>query len=253
MLARFTDRAQRVMALAQENAKTLNHDYLGTEHLLLGLIGEGGGVAARALASFGISVQAARQQVEAISGQGQHASAGPFRMTRQASEVLKLSSRQALELGHNYVGPEHILLGLIDGGDDVAAQVLNGLGAAPETIRREVLEVLLSDLLDRINTNSLEWRFSAVALVQRAATGPDMPDLDREIAQVRHDLESAIEAQNFDNAVELRARYMQLLDDKASRLHESARPTDLPSLSAQVELLRNLLRQQSPHWQDDMP
>jgi ATP-dependent Clp protease ATP-binding subunit ClpC len=136
MLERFTDRSRRVMDLAQEHASTLNHDYIGTEHLLLGLIGERRGVAARALASLGITIQAARQQVEAIIGQGQQAPAGPFTFTPQASQVLKLSSRQARELGHNYVGTEHILLGLIREGGGVALQVLNDLGVDPETVRQ---------------------------------------------------------------------------------------------------------------------
>jgi ATP-dependent Clp protease ATP-binding subunit ClpA len=239
------------MGLAQEHASMLNHDYIGTEHLLLGLIGERRGVAARALASLGITVQAARQQVEAIIGQGQQAPAGHFTFTPQAGKVLELSSRQGRELGHNYVGTEHILLGLIREGDGVALQVLNDLGVDPETVRQEVIDLLLSDLLDRINVNSLEWRFSA--LEQRVGTGPDMRDLDREIAQVRRDKESAIEAQDFENAVALRDRETRLLDDQASRQQEWATPNDLPPLNAQVERLRALLRQPSIDAQDDVP
>lgn len=106
----------------------LSHDYIGTEHLLLGLTGRCTGVPARALASLGITVEAARQQVEAISGQGQQAPPGHFQFTPQASKVLESSSRQARELGHNYVGTEHLLLGLIGEGDNAAVQVLNGLG-----------------------------------------------------------------------------------------------------------------------------
>jgi hypothetical protein len=228
------------MDLAQEHARMLRHDYIGTEHLLLGLTGQRTGVAARALASLGITAEAARQQVEAISGQGQQAPPGHFQFTPQASKVLESSSRQARELGHNYVGTEHLLLGLIGEGDNAAVQVLNGLGVDPETVRREAIELLLSELLDRININSLEWRFSAPG--QRVGTGPDMHDLDRELAQVRRDKEAAIAAQNLENAVALGDREMQLLDTQASRWQEWAAPKGVLPLRAQVERLRDLLR-----------
>jgi ATP-dependent Clp protease ATP-binding subunit ClpC len=146
------------MDLAVEHARMLNHDYIGTEHLLLGLIGEGSGAAARVLASLGITVQVARQQVESISGRGQQAPPGHFRFTPQASKVLGSSSRWSRELGHNYVGTEHILLGLIGEADGAAVQVLNGLGVDPETVRQELIGLLLSELLHRINVNSLQCR-----------------------------------------------------------------------------------------------
>jgi ATP-dependent Clp protease ATP-binding subunit ClpA len=243
MLERYTDRARRVIDLAQEHATMLNHDYIGTEHLLLGLVGERAGIAARALASLGITAQAARQQVEAITGQGRRAPTGHFAFTPQAAEVLKLSQRQARELGHNYVDTEHLLLGLAGEDDGVAVQVLHGLGSDPAAVRREVIELMLSELLHRININSLERRFPASG--QRAGTGPDLSDLDRGLAQVRRDKESAIEAQDFDNAVALRAREMQLLDEQASRHQQSE--------AAQVERLRDLLRQNGTGPPGDVP
>src|ERR1700683_4270013 len=142
MFERFTDRARRVAVLAQEEARMLNHDYIGTEHILLGLIREGGGVAAKALESLGISLEAVRQQVGEIIGQGQQASSGHIPFTPRAKKVLELSLREALQLGHNYIGTEHILLGLIREGDGVAAQVLVKLGADPSRIRQQVIQLL---------------------------------------------------------------------------------------------------------------
>ena len=129
MFERFTDRARRVMVLAQEEARMLNHNHIGTEHLLLGLIHEGEGVAAQALESLGVSLPAVRQQVEEIIGRGQQALAGRIPFTPRAKKVLELSRREALAMGHNYVGTEHILLGLLREGDGVAAQVLVRMGA----------------------------------------------------------------------------------------------------------------------------
>ena len=142
MFERFTDRARQVMVLAQEEARMLNHDYIGTEHILLGLIREGNGVAAKALESLGISLEAVRQQVEEIIGRGQHVSSNQIPFAAPAKEVLELSLREALQLGHNYIGTEHILLGLIREGDGVAAQVLVKLGADHDRIRRQVIQLL---------------------------------------------------------------------------------------------------------------
>jgi ATP-dependent Clp protease ATP-binding subunit ClpC len=142
MFERFTDRARRVVVLAQEEARMLNHNYIGTEHILLGLIHEGEGVAAKALESLGISLEAVRQQVEEIIGQGQQAPSGHIPFTPRAKKVLELSLREALQLSHNYIGTEHILLGLIHEGEGVAAQVLVRLGADLNRVRREILLVL---------------------------------------------------------------------------------------------------------------
>ena len=142
MFERFTDRARRVVVLAQEEARRLNHNYIGTEHILLGLIREGDGVAAKALESLGISLDAVRQQVEEIIGQGQQAPSGHIPFTPRAKKVLELSLREAPQLGHNYIGTEHILLGLIREGDGVAAQVLVKLGADLNRVRQQVIQLL---------------------------------------------------------------------------------------------------------------
>src|SRR5450756_1439978 len=142
MFERFTDRARRVVVLAQEEARMLNHNYIGTEHILLGLIHEGEGVAAKALESLDISLDAVRQQVQEIIGEGQQAPSGHIPFTPRAKKVLELSLREALQLGHNYIGTEHILLGLIREGEGVAAQVLNKLGADLNRVRQQVIQLL---------------------------------------------------------------------------------------------------------------
>ncbi|MEY4888173.1 MAG: hypothetical protein RL237_236 [Actinomycetota bacterium] len=142
MFERFTDRARRVVVLAQEEARMLNHNYIGTEHILLGLIHEGEGVAAKGLESLGISLEAVRSQVEEIIGQGQQAPSGHIPFTPRAKKVLELSLREALQLGHNYIGTEHILLGLIREGEGVAAQVLVKLGADLSRVRQQVIQLL---------------------------------------------------------------------------------------------------------------
>ena len=142
MFERFTDRARRVVVLAQEEARLLNHAYIGTEHILLGLIHEGEGVAAKALESMSISLEAVRNQVEEIIGQGGSSPSGHIPFTPRAKKVLELSLREALQLGHNYIGTEHILLGLIREGEGVAAQVLVKLGADLSRVRQQVIQLL---------------------------------------------------------------------------------------------------------------
>ncbi|HEY4576618.1 MAG TPA: ATP-dependent Clp protease ATP-binding subunit [Yaniella sp.] len=142
MFERFTDRARRVVVLAQEEARMLNHSYIGTEHILLGLIHEGDGVAAKALQSLDVSLGAVREQVREIIGQGQQAPSGHIPFTPRAKKVLELSLREALQLGHNYIGTEHILLGLIREGEGVAAQVLVQLGADLNRVRQTVIQLL---------------------------------------------------------------------------------------------------------------
>ncbi len=142
MFERFTDRARRVVVLAQEEARLLNHSYIGTEHILLGLIHEGEGVAAKALESLSISLEAVRSQVQDIIGQGGSSPSGHIPFTPRAKKVLELSLREALQLGHNYIGTEHILLGLIREGEGVAAQVLVKLGADLSRVRQQVIQLL---------------------------------------------------------------------------------------------------------------
>ncbi len=142
MFERFTDRARQVVVLAQEEARILNHNYIGTEHILLGLLHEGEGVAARALESLGLRLETVRQQVEEIIGQGQQAPSGHIPFTPRAKKVLELSLREALQLGHDYIGTEHILLGLLSEGEGVAAQVLVRLGADLKRVRQQVIQLL---------------------------------------------------------------------------------------------------------------
>jgi len=143
MFERFTDRARRVVVQAQDEARTLNHDFLGTEHLLLGLVGEGKGAAVAALESLGISLEAVRQRVEDIVPPGQvEVWTGHIPFTPRAKKVLELSLSEAKLLGHRYIGTEHILLGLLREGEGVAAQVLTALGADLEGTRERVVQVL---------------------------------------------------------------------------------------------------------------
>jgi ATP-dependent Clp protease ATP-binding subunit ClpC len=142
MFERFDQRARRVVARAREEAKILNHNYIGTEHILLGLTHEGEGVAARALESLGTSLAAVRQQVEEIIGQGQQAPSGHMPFTKGAKLALELSLRESLQFNHGSIGGEHILLGLIREGDGVAAQVLVKLGADLNQMRQQVVQLL---------------------------------------------------------------------------------------------------------------
>jgi ATP-dependent Clp protease ATP-binding subunit ClpA len=284
MFGRFTDEARRVLALAQEEARTLNHNRIGTEHLLLGLVQEREGTAAEALESLGISLDAVRQQVEKITGQVWDAPAASHNQyTLRAKKALDLSLREALQLGHHHIGTEHILLGLLRESEGPAAQVLVELGADLAQVREQVLRLLddpqgeqepqaaqaaprpgqantgprtnsaesrmLAEILNRIE--AMDSRLSAVE--QQMGTGPDVGDLDQQIVQARRDKEAAAGAEDFENAAALRDRERQLLADKASRQKDwaSAHP-DLPSLaeglhmlSDEVGRLRGLLTQQN--------
>jgi ATP-dependent Clp protease ATP-binding subunit ClpC len=270
MFERFTDRARRVVVLAQEEARMLNHNYIGTEHILLGLIHEGEGVAAKALESLGISLDAVRQQVEEIIGQGQQAPSGHIPFTPRAKKVLELSLREALQLGHNYIGTEHILLGLIREGDGVAAQVLVKLGADLNRVRQQVIQLLHgyqdqdvgspdSPLGERARAglpgDALAW-FDALdrrltALERWVSMQPDLEDLDQEIAQVRREKEAAAARQDSQVATALRDKEKQLLADRADREKEWAGSaagrrtvaSELDRLNTEVERLRATLRE----------
>jgi ATP-dependent Clp protease ATP-binding subunit ClpC len=141
MFERFTERARRVIVLAQEEARMLNHNSIGTEHILLGLLHEGDGIAARSLEALDISLDAVRVQVEEITGKGTHAPSGHIPFTPRAKRVLELSLREALQLGHEYISTEHILLGLLREGEGVAAQVLVRLGADLNRVRQQVIQL----------------------------------------------------------------------------------------------------------------
>jgi ATP-dependent Clp protease ATP-binding subunit ClpA len=281
MFERFTERARRVVVLAQEEARRLNHNHIGTEHILLGLIHEGDGVAAASLESLGISLEAIREQIEGIIGQGRTAPAGSIPYTPRARKVLELSLREALQLGHHHIGTEHILLGLIREGRGAAAQVLVRLGADLARVREQVIQMLedargeepetrhaatgadpaarkqrglLSEVLSRVE--SIDSRLAAVE--QRVGGGPDTGDLDQEIAQARSDKKSAADAEDYEIATALRDRERQLLAEKASRQEQWAAAhldrltlaEGLHRLSEEVKRLRGLLRQQGIEPQD---
>jgi ATP-dependent Clp protease ATP-binding subunit ClpC len=277
MFGRFTDEARRVLTLAQQEARTLNHNRIGTEHILLGLVQEREGVAAEALESLGISLDAIRQQVEKITGEARDAPAASHNQyTWRAKKALDLSLREALQLGHHHVGTEHILLGLLREREGPAAQVLVELGADLSQVRQQVLDLLadppgeegptapgpgqadagpstesrmLAEILSRIE--AMDSRLSAVE--EQMGAGPDVGDLDRQIAEARRDKESAAGAEDFEHAAMLRDRERQLLADKASRQKDwAAAHPDLPSLaeglhmlSDEVGRLRGLLTQQN--------
>jgi ATP-dependent Clp protease ATP-binding subunit ClpA len=142
MFERYTDRARRVVVLAQEEARLLDHHYIGTEHILLGLVGEGEGIAARVLESFKITSESAVQAVLDLVGKGSQSPVGHIPFTPRAKKSLELSLREALLLGHNYIGTEHVLLGLIREGEGMGAQVLAKLGAEHSLVRTRVIEAI---------------------------------------------------------------------------------------------------------------
>jgi Clp amino terminal domain, pathogenicity island component/UvrB/uvrC motif len=273
MFERFTDRARRVVVLAQQEARMLNHDWIGTEHLLLGLIHEGEGVAAKALESLGISLDEVRQQVVEILGRGQDQQVPsqhiPF--TPRSKKVLELSLRESLQLRQDYIGTEHILLALTREGDGVAAQVLVKLGADLNRVRQQVIELLSGQqprpgrrALHGTAETDVQARLDAVegrlaAVEQRVGTGPDISDLDeQQIAQVRREKESAVDAQDFERAASLRGRERNLLVARAAQQEEwAAGHPALPDLAERVqqlaeeiERLRALLRQYGIDPQD---
>jgi hypothetical protein len=252
MFERFTDRARRVVVLAQEEARRLKHNYIGTEHILLGLIHEGEGVAAVALKSLGISLDPVRQQVEEIIGRGQEPLQGHIPFTPRAKKVLELSLRESLQFGHNYIGTEHILLGLIREGDGVAAQVLVRLGANLNRVRQQIIQMLNEHPAEEPGPGAevglwmIEQRLTAIE--RRVGIGPDTSDLDEQIEAARTEKEAAVDAQDFDQAASLRDREKQLL--AARQEQQAAGHPALPDLAEQyrqladeVERLRSLLRQ----------
>jgi hypothetical protein len=277
MLERFTDQARRVVVLAEEEARMLDHNWIGTEHLLLGVLREGDGVAARALESLGISLQPVRQQVEEIIGPVQQVPAEYIPFTPRSKKVLELSLRESLQLGHDRVGTGHILLGLIREGDGVAAQVLVRLGADLNQVRQQVIE-LVSDLRPQSDrrpqsgrrpprevvpvmwTNARLDVFGGrlAAVEQRVGIGPDTSDLDEQIAQVCREKESAVDARDYEQAAERRNREKELLASKAARQEQwAAGHPALPALAERVqqltdeiERLRALLRQHGIDPQD---
>jgi ATP-dependent Clp protease ATP-binding subunit ClpA len=245
MFERFTDRARRVVVLAQEEARLLNHNYIGTEHLLLGLIHEGQGVAASSLESLGISLEAVRSQVEEIIGQGQRAPVGHIPFTPRSKKVLELSLREAKQLGHKYIGTEHILLGLVREGEGVAAQVLVTLGADLSRVRQQVIQVLSGYAGGKA---AVEQAGARTRLV-RMTVPEELRQAEVELVQVRRDKEVAIEEEDFERAAALRDQERQLARGVAERERAWTAGVDLEAvvrenqnLHGEVERLRGLLR-----------
>jgi Clp amino terminal domain, pathogenicity island component/UvrB/uvrC motif len=280
MFERFTDQARRVVVVAQEESRKLGHDYIGTEHILLGILGAGESVAVQALASLGVSLEAARQQVEEIVGRGSHRASGHIPFTPRAKKVLELSLREAIQLGHNYIGTEHILLGLIREGEGVAAQVLTRLGADLNRTRQQVIQLLhgpqaaetvaefsrpfrrpgspagLDAIRDRLDTIAGQL----AAIVSKLGIGGEAPtagpaqqpgprpaalrQLDEMIARIGREKQAAIDAQDFERAVTLRNGEQELLrrrDDENSRWMAAAGEQPAGADGAELDRLRRVI------------
>jgi ATP-dependent Clp protease ATP-binding subunit ClpA len=250
MFERFTNQSRRVVVLAQEEARMLNHNYIGTEHLLLGLLHEGQGSAARALTAMDVTLRAARDQVVAIVGRGQQQTSGHIPFTPHAKKSLELSLREALQLGDGYIGTGHLMLGVIRQGDNVAIKVLDKLDADLNYLRVRVTQelrnrpedqdvpaaereqrrvrVILHDTVQSL-LDTIDDRLSAIerhlGLTQPVSAA--LRSLDGRIAQVQRDKEAAIEAQDFARAAELRDAEKQLTEErKRVELEEAAEAED---------------------------
>jgi prophage maintenance system killer protein len=234
MFQRFTDRARRVVVLAEEEARLLRHNSVGTEHILLGLLHEGEGVAARALESLGINRESVRQQVEQLIGEGQQAPGGHILFAPRAKKVLELSLREAMALGHNYVGTEHILLAMLREGDGAAAQALTGLGIGHAQVRERVLGLLAGE------REQIDPQAQLADLITAA----------EQLTQVQQDKEAAFDAGDFEAAAALRDREKQLLADKLRLENQvtagvagQAILAENLRLRRELQRLRDLLRQ----------
>ena len=174
MFERFTERARQVVVFAQSEAQALKHNYLGTEHLLLGLLREEEGLAARVLESFDVTVEEVRAQVARIIGQGEEAAAGQIPFTPRAKRVLELALREAVDMNHNYIGTEHVLLGLVREGEGVAVQILADLGADAEALRSEVIRTLSgAEARRKREPPRSKWEYTVRTLEGMTETWPD--------------------------------------------------------------------------------
>jgi ATP-dependent Clp protease ATP-binding subunit ClpC len=276
MFDRFTDQARRVVAHAQEEARMHGRGRVGSEHMLLGVYLAGDSIATESLESHGVSLEAVRRQLADDAAGPDRPPLGYLPYEREAKKALDLSRREALALGHHNIGPEHILLGLIRGGESTAARLLDGLGADLGQVRDLVIGLLDEDrdsaheaggeyagaasgpAFDAERTlvpailrlvESIDSRLSAVE--RRVGTGPDAADLDRQISRARRSKEAASDAEDYENAAALRDCERQLLAEKAARQQEwAAAQLDLPSLAEglrrltdEVERLRGALGQ----------
>ncbi|OMO94707.1 Chaperonin ClpA/B [Corchorus capsularis] len=218
MFERFTEKAIKVIMLAQEEARRLGHNFVGTEQILLGLIGEGTGIAAKVLKSMGINLKDARVEVEKIIGRGSGFVAVEIPFTPRAKRVLELSLEEARQLGHNYIGSEHLLLGLLREGEGVAARVLENLGADPSNIRTQVIrmvgegnEVSVVPGGSTGNTKMPTLEEYGTNLTKLAEELPEEArELEKELRQITKSKNEAVRSQDFEKAGELRDREIEL-------------------------------------------
>jgi ATP-dependent Clp protease ATP-binding subunit ClpC len=261
MFERFTDKARRAVVLAADEARLLGHDHIGTEHILLGILSEGGGIAASALTSLGLTLEAARTQVAATAGPGPAPPAHiPF--TARAKRSLEQALREAIQLGYDYIGTEHILLGVIHDDKTSGAQALAGLGADLGAVRQRVIELLPRrrstpravvrgrprvQLGQDEDTAALDALAVRMAAVERwVGMQPDLTDTDAEISRVRREKEAAIDAHDFRRAEDLSDTETELLVDRDAKSREwSSRPSlaaEIAELRAEVARLQAQLR-----------
>jgi hypothetical protein len=231
MFERFTDRARRVIVLAQEEARLPNHNYIGTEHLLLGMAHEGQGVAAIALEQLGIRLEALRSQVQEVVGQGQRAPSGHVPFTPRAKKVLELSLRESQQLGHNYIGTEHLLLGLVREGEGVAAHVLVRLGADLPRVRQQVVQLLSG------SAGGPEAAAGTPLVPMGVPVPNELREAGEQLAEVRRQKEAAIDAEDFDRAAALRDAEEELLAGLAEREGEWTAGVELAAVVREVQRL----------------
>ena len=221
LFRRFTPEAREVVIGSQEEARRLQHNFIGTEHILLGLLRDGNGIAGQALHALGITGEGARQQVLDIIGVGQQPPSGHIPFTPRAKKVLELALRESVRMGQMYIGSEHILLGLVREGSGLAAQVLTSLGASGPRIRDQVLDLLATE-----------------RLAPGAVTPPGIRDFDMKILQAQQEKDVAIDARDFERATALRDREKQLMDERQRHVEQWSAGTDVAALGREVEQLR---------------
>jgi Clp amino terminal domain, pathogenicity island component len=231
---RLTDRARQVIVLAQEEARGLRHSYVGTEHILLGLLREGDGVAAHALGSLGVTAEAVRQQVEEIIGRGKGAPPRGIPMTPRAKKILEISLREAMRLDHLYIGTEHILLGMLREGEGLAVTILAKLGAHGDQIRHTVAGLLAEHEHPRPEPGSAG---GAASPGGRALQPPGLRGYDEKIAVAAHQKDAAIDARDFDLAAGFRDTEKRLLAERAQRITEWSAGVDVAAMGEELDRL----------------
>jgi ATP-dependent Clp protease ATP-binding subunit ClpC len=258
MFERFTDSARAAIVQAQEEARTLSHNYIGTEHILLSLLADGQCLATRTLESLSVSPEALREQVLGMIGTGQARPSGHIPFTPRAKKVLELSLREALQIGDNHIGTEHILLGLIREGDGVAAQAVAVIGVTLAQLRQQVLALQQRKVAGAAGPGRpvrLEERSGALGDLRSrldeferwSGVAAELAELDSRIAQARQDKEAAIERQDFQEAGQLRNQERELVAERVTRLTNllaGPSPADQVSrLRSEVTRLHALLRE----------